>query len=196
MNLTVLPQSFYNRPCVQVARGLLGKILVHAANGSACSGRIVETEAYLAVDDPACHAWRGRTARNSVMFGEPGIAYVYFCYGNHWLMNAVAEQAGCGAAVLIRAAEPLDGIECMRGRRGVKKDTDLTSGPGKLCAALNITGNENGLPLFNGDLRICDDGFSYPEIKVSSRIGINVGTDIETRYYVPGNPFVSARPKT
>ena len=161
MNYPVLPQLFYNRPCTQVARDLIGK-----------------------------------TKRTSVMFGNPGYAYIYFCYGNHWLLNAVTEANGSGAAVLIRAIEPVDGIDAMRKRRNVKNNISLTNGPGKLCQAMGLSGDHNRLPLFNGDLRFCDDGSPLPEIKVSQRIGISVGTSIESRFYVPGNPFVSAKPKT
>ena len=193
MNKNILPTEFYNRSPDEVARELLGKILVHYHNGICCSGRIVETEAYFAENDPANHAACGRTKRNSPMFGPPGTVYVYFCYGNHWLVNAVTEEKGKASAVLIRAVEPLNGIEIMRKRRKVKKDVDLTNGPAKLCAALGITDKQNEISLLKKPLMIIDDGIPLPQFKTSERIGINVGTEIKGRYYIPGNKYVSSK---
>ncbi|MCX7846831.1 MAG: DNA-3-methyladenine glycosylase [bacterium] len=189
----VLPPSFYNRAPDVVARELLGAIVVHEVCGTLCSGRIVETEAYFAEDDPACHAWRGKTRRNAIMFGPPGHAYVYFCYGNHWLLNAVTEGEGRGSAVLIRALEPLTGIEMMQARRGGVRLQELTNGPGKLCAALGITGRHNGLPLYSGSLRIHAGEGPAPRWEVGPRIGIRVGTDILARFYIAEHPCVSRR---
>ncbi|MCX7001788.1 MAG: DNA-3-methyladenine glycosylase, partial [bacterium] len=123
--MNILPQTFYARSPDEVARALLGKILICTARGVRCAGRIVEAEAYFATDDPACHAARGVTARTRTMFGPPGHAYVYFCYGNHWMMNAVTEAEDHGSAVLIRALEPLEGIAAMRRRRGGVRDLDV-----------------------------------------------------------------------
>jgi len=192
----ILTKKFYDRPTDMVARELLGKILIHYYDGSYCSGRIVETEAYFPENDPANHAARGRTKRNATMFGSPGIAYVYFCYGNHWLVNAVTEKEGIASAVLIRAVEPVEGIEIMRERRKVKRDVDLTNGPAKLCSALGITGEQNGISLLKKPLIIIDDGTPLPEYKTSERIGISVGTEIMSRYYISGNEFISAKPKS
>jgi DNA-3-methyladenine glycosylase len=191
--MTTIPLEFYARPPDVVARALLGKILVCTVRGVRCAGRIVETEAYFADGDPACHAARGVTARTRTMFGPPGRAYVYFCYGNHWLMNAVTEEEGRGSAVLIRALEPLEGIAVMRRRRGVTRDFDVTNGPGKLCAALGITGRFNNAPLDAGALRIMDDGHHVATHATSARIGIRVGTALQARFFVPGNGYVSGR---
>lgn len=186
-----MPPEFYNRPPDIVARELLGAIVVHEARGKRCSGRIVETEAYFAHNDPACHAWRGKTRRNAVMFGPPGHAYVYFCYGNHWLLNAVTEPEGKGSAVLIRAIEPLEGIEMMHARRGGARGHNLTNGPGKLCAAMGITGRHNGMCLYAGPLRIHAGSGTPPPYHVGPRIGIRVGTEILARFFIPDNPWVS-----
>ena len=187
----ILKKEFYSRKPDIVARELLGKILAHYHNGKCCCGKIVETEAYFSDGDPANHAARGKTKRNSPMFGAPGTAYVYFCYGNHWLVNAVTEKEGVASAVLIRALEPICGIEIMRKRRGVKKDVDLTNGPAKLCEALAITGGQNNISLLKKPLVILDDGSPLPPYKKGKRIGINVGTEIRGRYFIPGNKFVS-----
>ncbi len=196
MSEKILTKKFYDRTPDIVARELLGKILTHHHNGICCSGRIVETEAYFPENDPANHAARGKTKRNTPMFGPPGIAYVYFCYGNHWLVNAVTEKEGIASAVLIRAVEPVEGIEIMRKRRKVKRDVDLTNGPAKLCSALGITGEQNGLSLLKKPLIIIDDETPLPEYKTSKRIGISVGTEIEGRYYIPGNEYISAKPRS
>ena len=189
--ITALPKAFYNRSPKCVAQELLGKILQHDTDGVRCSGRIVETEAYLAHGDPANHAACGRTARNNAMFGPPGRAYVYFCYGNHWLINAVTEPEGTPSAVLIRALEPLEETAVMQQRRRVKREVDLTNGPAKLCAALAITGRLNETELYCGNLLILDDGAHPPPRRASGRVGIRVGTDRQARFYVPGNRFVS-----
>jgi len=193
MNKKILTKKFYDRSTDTVAKELLGKILVHYHDGICCSGRIVETEAYFSENDPANHASCGKTKRNTPMFGEPGTAYVYFCYGNHWLVNAVTEEKGKASAVLIRALEPVAGIETMRKRRNVKKDIDLTNGPAKLCAALGITGKQNELSLLKKPLMIVDYGTPLPEYKTSKRIGIKAGTEIKGRYYIPGNGYLSSK---
>ena len=191
MKRRILQKHFYNRSPDIVARELLGKILIHYSKDGKCSGRIVETEAYYSENDPANHAARGKTKRNAQMFGQPGTAYVYFCYGNHWLVNAVTEKEGIASAVLIRALEPVNGIELMRLRRKVKKEKELTNGPAKLCAALGITGEQNGITLLKKPLIIVDDGSPPPEFEKGKRIGISVGTEIEGRYFIKGNKYVS-----
>jgi len=196
MTKKILTKKFYDRTPDLVARELLGKILIHDYNGFCCSGRIVETEAYFSKNDPANHAACGKTKRNTPMFGLPGTAYVYFCYGNHWLVNAVTEKEGIASAVLIRAVEPVEGIEIMRERRKVKRDVDLTNGPAKLCSALGITGEQNGISLLKKPLIIIDDGTPLPEFKTSKRIGISTGREIKGRYYIPGNEYISAKPRS
>jgi len=149
-----LSASFYDRPTELVARDLLGAILEHASPDGVASGRIVETEAYLGPDDPACHAVVGRTERTWNLHGPPGVAYVYFIYGAHWCFNAVTREEGHGSAVLVRALEPVRGAELMRRRRGnVRRETDLTNGPGKLCQALGIDGALDGARLDRRPLR-------------------------------------------
>ena len=191
----ILPQSFYNRSPDIVARELLGATLVHTAHGHVRAGRIVETEAYFSDNDGACHAASGKTSRNNAMFGPPGHAYVYFCYGNHWLVNAVTEGEGTASAVLIRALEPFEGIDAMRRARGNRPDRELTNGPGKLCAALGITREHNSLPLFSGPLTIRAANAPPAKIRTSRRIGIRDSAHLEARYFIAGNAWVSkARP--
>jgi len=180
----ILPREFYARPTVDVARDLLGKILVHGAT----SGMIVETEAYPGGDDLASHSAAGMTERTRVIFGPPGHAYVYLSYGMHECMNIVAEGvAGC---VLIRALEPVEGIDIMRARRRVANDRDLTSGPGKLTRALAITRAHYGADLTRGDL-VVRDGSGTVEIVTSERIGLTKCPDRLLRFSIAGNRFVS-----
>jgi DNA-3-methyladenine glycosylase len=189
--MRVLGQEFYRRPPDEVAVGLLGKLLVHERDGVRLSGRIVETEAYFSEDDPACHASRGMTPRTRTMFGPPGHAYVYFCYGNYWLLNTVTQDEGIGSGVLIRAIEPVDGIDAMRARRKVARERDMTNGPGKLCLALDIDGRYNTHPLWEAPLMIADDGSAAPRHVRGRRIGIREGAEIEARYYLADNEYVS-----
>ena len=191
--MNVLQTSFYARPTVSVARRLLGCILVSDIAGRRTAGRIVEVEAYVGPDDPACHAFGGRrTQRVEVMYGPPGYAYVYFTYGMHWCLNVVTERAGFPAAVLIRALEPLEGVRAMRRRRGAVPDPALCGGPARLCQALGITGKENGASLQAGRLRILrDPAGSRPRVAVSGRVGVSAGADLPLRFCVAGSPWLS-----
>jgi DNA-3-methyladenine glycosylase len=189
----LVPRSFYARPPDIVARELLNKILV-GPNGS---GRIVEVEAYDGERDPASHAFRGLTPRNSVMFGRPGHLYVYFTYGMHWCANAVCREEGDAAAVLLRALSPLDGIEQMRAMRlKATRDRDLCSGPAKLTQALGIDGTHNGLDLTRraSPVRIVDDGTAPPDLPaVSTRVGLTVAVDEQWRWYLSTDENVSRK---
>jgi DNA-3-methyladenine glycosylase len=193
-----LPQSFYNRPTLTVASALLGKVLVHRTPAGVAAGMIVETEAYIGEDDPACHAAPGPTARNAPLYGPPGIAYVYLNYGIHYLVNAVTEADGHPAAVLIRALTPLQGLPLMRRRRAPDgrhiDDAELCRGPGNLTRALGITLAENQLDLHASRLYIEDRGLTPAEpITWGPRIGIRVATDRPWRCWIAGNRSVSGR---
>jgi len=192
-----LPASFYDRPTELVARELLGAILEHRSDDGVASGRIVETEAYLGPDDPACHAVVGRTERTWHLHGPPGVAYVYFIYGVHWCFNAVTREEGHGSAVLVRALEPLTGLELMRQRRaGARRDVDLTNGPGKLCQALGIDGALDGTRLDRGPLRLmAGERVDHAQVEVTPRIGITRAAEWPLRWLLRENPYVStARP--
>jgi DNA-3-methyladenine glycosylase len=184
-----LPRSFYRRPSLVVAPELLNKVLV-AGGGR---GRIVEVEAYAGSLDPASHAYRGPTARNATMFGPPGHLYVYFTYGMHYCANAVTGTDADGQAVLLRALAPLAGLELMHERRPAARRTiDLASGPAKLCQALGIGPEHDGIDLVRGRIRILDDGTAPPAAPgVSTRIGITRAVDRPWRWFVPGDPNVS-----
>lgn len=193
MRATALSASFYARPTSEVARRLLGHILLSEIRGRRTSGRIVETEAYIGPDDPACHGYGGhRTRRNASLFAAPGTAYVYFTYGMHWCLNAVTGRVGFPAAVLVRALEPLEGLDTMRRRRGAVPDRELCSGPAKLCAALGVTGREDGLSLRRGRLRIVRDPLRQRvAIIVTPRIGISRATEWPLRFVVKDSPWAS-----
>jgi DNA-3-methyladenine glycosylase len=190
-----LPRSFYDRPTLDVAADLLGKVLVHRRRGVRTSGTIVEVEAYIGESDPACHAAPGPTRRNEPLYGIPGHAYVYLNYGVHCLMNVVTEAQGSPAAVLIRALDPIDGVAVMRRRRGrsLRSDHDLCRGPGNLSMAMGITLVENRLDLVGDRLFVEDHGIRIGAIAWSSRIGVNVGREHLWRAYVAGHPAVSGR---
>lgn len=189
-----LPREFYDRDPAVVASELLGKLLIRRSLAGTCVGRIVETEAYLSADDPACHAHRGQTRRNASMFGRPGHAYVYMIHAK-WCFNTVTEAAGCGSAVLVRAIEPLVGIERMQQRRGTMKLLDLARGPARLCQALDITGELDGWDLTQRkSLWIADDGVASTEPVVTTpRIGISQAADLPLRFCYARSPFVSGR---
>jgi DNA-3-methyladenine glycosylase len=197
-----LPVSFYLRSNVlQVAKDLLGKIVTTNIAGVSTSARIVETEAYAGVMDRASHAYGARrTNRNEVMYGAGGFSYVYLCYGIHHLFNVVTNKEGIPHAILIRGAEPIEGIDIMLQRTGKSKlDFTLTRGPGNFSKALGIRTSDNGISLQGERILISDDGFRYKrlEIHASPRIGVDyAGTDAQLpyRFYIKGNRFVSGKP--
>ncbi|HZB73065.1 MAG TPA: DNA-3-methyladenine glycosylase [Acidimicrobiales bacterium] len=188
-----LGREFYRRDSRAVAPDLLGKVVVAGER----RGRIVEVEAYCGPEDPAAHSYRGPTARNATMFGAPGHLYVYFTYGMHWCCNPVCGDDDEGVAVLLRALEPLAGLEAMRAARGGVRDRDLCRGPARLCEALGITGTLDGADLVTGDrgVSIVDDGTPPPaDPAVGPRIGVTRGADSPWRWWVPDSPWVSRSP--
>jgi DNA-3-methyladenine glycosylase len=194
-----LARSFFDASPEQVARALLGKILVHRSADGPLAGRIVETEAYLGEHDAAAHAASGRTARNAVLYGPPGHAYIYNIYGLHACFNVSCLPEGDPGGVLLRALEPLQGIAEMRRNRGLSASAgidQLTSGPGKLCQALGITrAADNGLDLTRAGSRLglVEDDFRCGEIRVTPRIGIRKAADWPLRFFLAGHACVSAR---
>ena len=191
-----LPPAFYARDTEVVARELLGCILECRTADGVASGRIVETEAYVGEHDLACHAAAGRTARTAPLYGAPGMSYVYFIYGVHWCFNAVTRAEGEPSAVLVRALEPLKGIDLMRRRRAAaKRDIDLTNGPGKLCAALGITEAHNALPLQRSPVVIRPGmPIEAGRVLITPRIGIRHCADWPLRWIVADSPYVSRTP--
>ena len=188
--------SFYARDTERVARGLLGCVLVTRVRGVRTAGRIVEVEAYIGPHDPAAHGygWR-KTARNARLFGPPGTCYVYFIYGNHWCANVVTERDGYPSAVLLRALEPLVGLDAMCRRRGTPDPRLLCSGPGRLCEALGITGGMDGERLDGERIRVRPPrAGGSRRIGVSRRIGITRAADWPLRFYLEDSPWVSRRP--
>ena len=198
-----LPHEFYDRPTLEVARDLLGKVLVHCRNGVVTSGAIVEVEAYIGESDPACHAAPGRTRRNAPLYGLPGFSYVYLNYGIHYLVNVVTESEHSPAAVLIRALDPRDGVATMKRRRArttkgrrlqraEHSGHQLCRGPGNLTMAMGITLSENQLDLSGPRLFVEDRGEVPAAIAWGTRVGIRVGTERPWRAWIPGHPAVSA----
>ena len=199
-----LPRGFYDRPTLDVASDLVGKVLVHERRGVRTSGAIVEVEAYIGESDPACHAAPGPTRRNEPLYGVPGHAYVYLNYGIHNLVNVVTQACGSPAAVLIRALDPLEGLEVMRRRRarhmkGRRRSVEpsawssheLCRGPGNLTMAMGITLAENRVDLLGYRLFIEDRGIRLGPLACGPRIGIKVGTEHPWRVFVAGHPAVS-----
>lgn len=200
----MLPRTFYLRDPREVARDLLGKVLVRREGKSQLAGRIVEVEAYLGTDDPAAHSAAGRTARNQVLFGPPGHAYVYFIYGVHYCLNVSCMPEGDAGCVLIRALEPLSGVEQMARNRELNlgahptqpKLRQLTSGPGRLTQAFGITrprDNGKDVTARKSDLQILDDGFLAGRTSISKRIGITKAAEAPLRFAIESNLFVSVR---
>jgi DNA-3-methyladenine glycosylase len=183
-----LANDFYARSVHEVARELIGCVVRHGET----AGRIVETESYH-MEEPACHAFAGVTERTRTLYGEPGRAYVYFSYGVHSLLNAVAEEEGVGAAVLIRALEPVDGVELMRQRRGLERVEDLCSGPGKLTQALGIGLSLNGTSLVDGPIELLtrEPGSRAPRVVAGERIGITKAIELPWRFCDADSPHVS-----
>jgi DNA-3-methyladenine glycosylase len=201
-----LPRAFYARPTLEVAPDLLGKVLVHRTRAGVTAGIIVEVEAYIGESDPACHAAPGPTKRNAPMYGAPGHAYVYLNYGVHYLFNIVTEPKLSPAAVLVRALEPLEGINLMRRRRMRSRtrrrgrtpiripDHGLCKGPGNVARAMGISLKETGIDLVGNKLYIEDRGCRIERVLWSPRIGISVGTEHHWRCYADGHVSVSGRP--
>ena len=194
-----LPRRFYARPSTVVARELLGRVFVRSGRaGARVAARIVETEAYEQTD-PASHSFRGITARNAVMFGPAGHLYVYFTYGMHFCMNVVTDREGWGSAVLLRAAEPLEGVATMRRRRGTTDPRLLCSGPARFSQALGIDRRFDGVDLVDGSTLWIERGVPVPSarVEIGPRVGIRSGVEQPWRFSVAGDPFVSrGRPLT
>ncbi len=190
-----LPKSFYSRPTIDVAVDLIGKVLVRPLRTGHTAGMVVETEAYIGEDDLACHASKGRTPRTEVMFGKPGHAYVFVVYGFHSCLNAVTEREGYPAAVLIRAIEPVEGLELMRrNRQRVSRDRDIGSGPAKLCQAMAVDRSLNAVSLDSEELWLEDRDLNPGDILASARIGVDYAgeyRDKPWRFFAARNPHVS-----
>jgi len=201
----VLSRDFFNRDPVTVGRELLGKLLIRREGRMLLAGRIVEDEAYLGAEDPAAHAYAGRTPRNAVLFGPPGHAYVYFIYGNHYCLNVSCMPEGNAGGVLLRAMEPVFGLEAMaRARRLELTDAArpaqlrlISSGPGRMSQALGITrlrDNDKDLTVPASDLWFADDGYRPERIAATPRVGITKAVELPLRFVIAGNPLVSAKP--
>jgi DNA-3-methyladenine glycosylase len=190
-----LPVAFFRRPTEVVARELLGMVIVSTAGGELTTARIVETEAYLGYDDPASHGYlHRRNTRNQALFGPPGSWYVYLSYGMHWCANLVCQKSGLASAVLLRALEPLEGLEVMRRRRGPVADRELCSGPGKLCQALGITRDLDSKRMARSEALVHRPRSSeVGTIGVTPRIGITKAVDWPLRFVLAGSPWLSRR---
>ena len=185
-----MKRNFYARDSAKVARELLGKKLVHKIKNKILEGRIVETEAYYGENDPASHAFK-RTPRSEIMYGPPGFSYVYFVYGNHHMFNVVTEKEEKPGAVLIRALEPLKGLNLMKKNRGISNIKNLTNGPGKLTKAFDITKKHNNLDLSKGNLKIKNHDEKELKIVSTKRIGIKNDLNKNLRFYIKENEFLS-----
>lgn len=188
-----LPVRFFARPAEVVARELIGSVMRSAIDGVVTSGRIVETEAYLGATDPASHGYLGRrNPRNAAIFGPPASWYVYLSYGMHWCANLVAAREGEAAAVLIRALEPLDGLEAMRARRNGVADRHLCAGPGRLCQALGVTRNLDGIGMAGSPVTVLRGSALHADaVGASPRIGITKAADWPLRFVLKGSPWLS-----
>ena len=186
-----LPRSFYDRPTLQVAKDILGTAITFRTKQASLSARIVEVEAYIGEDDPACHAACGPTERNRVMFGRPGFSYVYFIYGMYHCFNIVTERDGFPAAVLVRAAEPIGGIESMRELSPKGKADLILSGPGKFCRSFGLTRDHSGVDLTGRTLYLTEGEGERDEIITSQRIGIKAGAELPYRFYLADSNAVS-----
>jgi DNA-3-methyladenine glycosylase len=189
-----LPQDFYDQPTLDIARSLLGKYLIRPYDQNLLVGKIVETEAYIGENDPACHAAVGRTSRNQVMYGPPGYAYIYFIYGMYYCLNVVTEKEGFPAAVLLRALEPVRGFEILKQNRKIKINYQLTNGPGKICQALKLNRDFNGENL-SGDKIYIGIGkeIHNDNITRTARVGINKGIEHPWRFYIKDSLYVSKK---
>ena len=190
-----LPRAFYNRPTLEVAPEILGKYIVYQAPGGTLSARIVEVEAYIGRNDPACHAANGKTKRNEVMFGLPGFTYIYFIYGMYYCLNFVTEPEGTPAALLLRAAEPVSGTDIMQKNSPKKTPLELLNGPGKFCRSFGLTREQNGLDLTGDVIYLEDRHQTVTNIGKSRRIGIKNATDRLWRYYDADSRGLSVRRK-
>lgn len=194
MELKILPLEFYRRKTEIVAQELLGKLFVRIIDGQMMAAEIVETEAYLPKDDPACHAAKKKTNRNAPMFEDGGILYVYFIYGNHFCANIVTETKGLGAAVLIRAARPLEGIELMKNFRKKDNILDLLNGPGKFAQAFNLKREQNYHSLVSSEIFVSDHRtYDKQDIVQTTRVGIKEGSELLLRFYVANSEFISRK---
>lgn len=194
VNYTPLPLKFYLRDTITVSKELLGKIIVRKTVKKILTARIVETEAYIGEHDPACHAYQKKTERNKIMYDKGGMVYVYFIYGNYYCFNIVSEKKGIGNATLIRAVEPIEGVDIMKKFRGiVKNNFELTNGPAKLCMALNIDKTLYGEDLTNEKNIFISKPFRNEkfEIITTKRIGLNIGKDFPYRFFIKDNPYVT-----
>jgi DNA-3-methyladenine glycosylase len=192
-----LPVTFFQRPAETVAAELLGAVLVSSIGGEIAEAIIVETEAYLGYDDPASHGYRHRrNTRNAALFGPPGTWYVYLSYGMHWCANLVCQKAGLASAVLLRALEPVEGLEVMRRRRGELPDRELCSGPGKLCQALGIDRGLDGARMSRSPVIVRPPHRGeFPQVAATPRIGITKAIDWPLRFHVVGSPWLSRKEK-
>ncbi|MDG7008369.1 MAG: DNA-3-methyladenine glycosylase [Nitrososphaerota archaeon] len=186
-----LGRDFFARYSPRVAKELIGCSLVRVVGGTRLSGVVVETEAYRGSGDPASHAHRGKTGRNEVMFGPAGFAYVYFTMGAHFCLNVTTERTGIAAAVLIRAVQPMEGMEEMGKNRGVAEQTKVASGPGNLTKAFGVDRRLNGEDMVTSERLFFEAGQKVRNIGASSRVGVSAGKSFRWRFYVKGNPFVS-----